>query len=132
MSPIPAIAPIESALKLAAQSAVPTPQALANPELSAKFESLMQRNAAETAPVDGAHGMNALTGVIERQQDEITQMQSSMQDFIEKAPSLDPTDRFVASAAIMEKESLVHMKMSLALGATKSSNKSLQSLLKNE
>jgi hypothetical protein len=132
MNPIPAIAPIESALRLAANGAAPMPQAVANPELSAKFEALMQRNAAETATVDGGHGVNAVAGVIERQQDEITQMQNSMQEFIEKAPSLDPMDRFVANAAIMEKESLVHMKMSLALGATKSSNKSLQSLLKNE
>jgi hypothetical protein len=132
MNPIPAIAPIEGVLKLVAGGAVPTPPPVANPELSAKFEALMQRNAAENATVDSGHGMNAVTGVIERQQNEITQMQTSMQDFIEKAPSLDPTDRFVASAAIMEQESLVHMKMSLALGATKSSNKSLQSLLKNE
>ena len=132
MSPIPAVVPIESALKLGAHGAAPTPQPVASPELSAKFEALMQRNAAETTTVDGGHGMNTVTGVIERQQNEITQMQISMEDFIEKAPSLDPTDRFVASAAIMEKESLVHMKMSLALGATKSSNKSLQSLLKNE
>lgn len=132
MSPIPAVVPIESALKLGAHGAAPTPQPVASPELSAKFEALMQRNAAETTTVDGGHGMNTVTGVIERQQNEITQMQTSMQDFIEKAPSLDPTDRFVASAALMEKESLVHMKMSLALGATKSSNKSLQSLLKNE
>ena len=132
MSPIPAVVPIESALKLGAHGAAPTPQPVASPELSAKFEALMQRNAAETTTVDGGHGMNTVTGVIERQQNEITQMQTSMEDFIEKAPSLDPTDRFVASAAIMEKESLVHMKMSLALGATKSSNKSLQSLLKNE
>jgi hypothetical protein len=132
MSPIPAIAPIDSALKLAAHGATSAPPPAVSHELTAKFEALMQRNAAETATVDGSHGMNAVTGVIERQQNEITQMQSSMQDFIEKAPTLDPTDRFVASAAIMEKESLVHMKMSLALGATKSSNKSLQSLLKNE
>lgn len=132
MSPIPAIVPIESALKLGAHGAASAPQPVASPELSSKFEALMQRNAAETTTVDGGHGMNTVTGVIERQQNEITQMQTSMEDFIEKAPSLDPTDRFVASAAIMEKESLVHMKMSLALGATKSSNKSLQSLLKNE
>jgi hypothetical protein len=132
MSPIPAISPIESALKLGAHGATPASQPAASPELTAKFEALMQRNAAETSGVDGGRGMNAVSGVIERQQNEISQMQTSMQDFIEKAPSLDPTDRFVASAAIMEKESLVHMKMSLALGATKSSNKSLQSLLKNE
>jgi hypothetical protein len=130
MTPIPAIPPIDSLLPLgghAAASATPPP---VNPELSAKFEALMQRHAAET--VDGSHGMNAVTGVIERQQAEINDMQTSMQDFIEKSPTLDQTERFAASAAIMEKESLVHMKMSLALGATKSSNKSLQSLLKNE
>jgi hypothetical protein len=130
MTPIPAIPPIDSLLPVgghAAASATPPP---VNPELSAKFEALMQRHAAET--VDGSNGMNTLTSVMENQQNEISQMQTSMQDFIEKAPSLDQTERFAASAAIMEKESLVHMKLSLALGATKSSNKSLQSLLKNE
>jgi hypothetical protein len=132
MTPIPAIPPIDSLMQLAGNGAASASPPAVSPELSAKFQALMQRHEAETASVDGSHGMKAITGVIESQQNEISQMQGSMQEFIEKAPTLDPTERFVASAEIMEKESLVHMKMSLALGATKSSNKSLQSLLKNE
>jgi len=130
MTPIPAIPPIDSLLPLGGHAAVSASAPAVSPELSAKFEALMQRHAAET--VDSRNGLNTLTSAIEKQQAEITEVQTSMQDFIEKAPSLDQTERFAASAEIMEKESLVHMKMSLALGATKSSNKSLQSLLKNE
>jgi len=134
MTPIAPIPPVEELGKLAAPMASALPQG-ASPELAQKFQALMQRNDAHEAAagIDArSGGMNAVTGILEHQQAEISQVQNSMQDFIEKAPSLSPTDRFVAGAAMMQKESLVHMKMSLAMGVTKSSNKSLQTLLKNE
>ncbi len=132
MTPIPAIPPIDSALKLVSQSAEAAKQPSASPELVEKFQALMQRHETETATASQNHGLDAVAGVVERQQNEIDQMQSSTLDFIEKAPSMDPSDRLIANAAIMEKESLVHVKMSLGMGIAKASNKSLQTLLTNQ
>ena len=132
MTPIAAIPPIDSALKLIAQSSPATPPPTASPELVEKFQALMQRESTEVTASSGGHGLDAIAGVVERQQSEMTQVEASMQDFIEKAPSLDPTERLAASAELMERESMVHMKMSLAMGMTKASNKSLQTLLTNQ
>jgi type III secretion system HrpB2-like protein len=130
MTPIPAIPPIDSALKLVSQAAEASQQPSASPELAQKFQALMQRH--ETEVASEGHGLDAVAGLVDRQQNEIDQVQTSMQDFIEKAPSMDPSDRFIANAALMEKESVVHVKMSLAMGMTKASNKSLQTLLTNQ
>ena len=132
MTPIPPVSKIDEVLKLAMPQAHAAPQGAVSPELSDKFQALMQRHDTEVSQSTRGRGPGAISDILERQQNELTQVQTSMQDFIEKAPTLSPSDRFVAGAAMMQKESLVHMKMSLAMGVTKSSNKSLQTLLKNE
>jgi type III secretion system HrpB2-like protein len=129
MTPIPPVAPLESAITLATRGPTATTQPVASPEMVEKFRALMQH---DPQAADGTQGPNAVASVIQGQQNEINQMQGAMIDFVEKAPSMDPSDRFIAGAELMQKESLVHMKMSVAMGLAKSSSKSLQTLIKNE
>ena len=132
MIPIAPVAKIDDALKLALPAGGSSPQPAVSPEMANKFRDLMQRHDNETVQDAQGRRTDAVAGVLERQQDELSQLQASMQDFVEKASTLSPADRFAAGAAMMQKESLVHMKMSLVMGVTKTSNKSLQTLLKNE
>ena len=130
MTPIPSVAPLESAITLAARGPAATPQPIASPEMVEKFRALMERGQQSAAA--GPQPPDAIAGLIQGQQNEINQMQSAMTDFVEKAPLMDPSDRFIAGAELMQKESLVHMKMSVSMGLAKASNKSLQTLIKNE
>ena len=132
MTPIPPVAKLDDVLKLALPAGGSSPAPTVSPEMADRFRELMQRHDAE-AVQDAKHGgADAVGGILERQQNEMSELQTSMQDFVEKSSALSPGDRFAAGAALMQKESLVHMKMSLAMGVTKGSNKSLQTLLKNE
>jgi Bacterial type III secretion protein (HrpB2) len=133
MMPIPPVPAVDEALKAATPGAAGgTPSIAAPPELRQQFEALMQRHDAAQASDGASRGPNAVGSLIDSQQAQLNDLDASMSDLIEKMPGMNPTDLTTASMTMMHKVSEMHVRMSLSMGVTKSSNKSLQSLLKNE
>ncbi len=134
--PVAPIIPIHEAASLAtagAQSAAPAAQA--SPDLARKFQDLMHRTREDTAAplVQGqAPGDNAVSRILQTQQNEYTQMNDAMLDFVERAPGMSQMENLSASLVMMQKATNLHVKTSMATGMTKSANKSLDSLLKNQ
>ena len=134
MTFVPPVPPIEAATALGPAGPVgaATAPGPVSPELRHRFESLMQRHEKEVEAESGAKGPTALGGMIDKQQSELNEVQARMTDFIEHMPSMDPLERTATTMTLMEQVSDMHVKMSLTMGVTKASTKSLQSLLKNE
>ena len=134
--PIAPIIPIHEATSLATaggQAAAPASQA--SPELSQKFQDLMHRTREDTSTplAQGqAPGDNAVSRILQTQQNEFTQMHNSMLDYVEHAPAMSQMENLSASLVMMQKATNLHIKTSMATGMTKASNKSLDSLLKNQ
>lgn len=134
--PIAPIIPIHEAASLASaggQAAAPATQA--PPELAQKFQDLMHRTREDTSTplVQGqGPGDNAISRVLQSQQNEFTQMNDAMLDYVEHAPQMSQMENLSSSLMMMQKATNLHIKTSMATGITKSSNKSLDSLLKNQ
>ncbi|MGN6525061.1 MAG: hypothetical protein ACTHL8_01610 [Burkholderiaceae bacterium] len=132
MTPVAPIPPIDPLASIGSAGAAGTPQPAAAPELRQRFETLMQRHGQEVAAESTGKNATAIGGMIDREQSGLNELQSDMTSFIEHMPSMDATERTAGSMMLMDKVSEAHIKMSLTMGVTKSSTKSLQSLLKNE
>lgn len=134
--PIAPIVPIHEATSLAsagAQAAAPAAQT--PPELAQKFQDLMHRTREDTStPLVQGHGAgdNAVSRILQNEQNEFAQMHESMLDFVQRAPTMNPMESMTASVVMMQKTTNLHIKTSMATGMTKASNKSLESLLKNQ
>ena len=111
------------------------PAAQTSPELQQKFQDLMHRTREDTSTplVQGnGPGDNAVSRILQTQQNEFTQMHDAMLDYVERAPTMSQMENLSASVVMMQKATNLHVKTSMATGMTKSANKSLDSLLKNQ
>jgi len=138
-----AIAPVGSvdqALKALASHATDGPGAAAgippvnggaSPEMQQRFESLMQRNTDHAAhPVNGAG--NVVTHMIERQQGDLARVEGQVQGFLDAAPNMGASEVVAASMAVSRNVAVTNLKLQIATSITQGSNKSLQTLLKNQ
>jgi hypothetical protein len=131
------IVPITEAASLASSAthgATATAAAPPSPELAQKFQDLMHRTREDTGSplVEGHGGDNAMSRILQSQQNEFRDMHDSMLDFVERSPTMTPMENMSASVAMMQKTTNLHIKTSMATGVTKATNKSLESLLKNQ
>jgi len=128
MTPIAAIPPVDEALKALASGSGAAQPAVA-PALRQQFEALMQRPT-EVAPPPA--GPNALAAVIQSQQADIDQVQAGAQKFLDDAPNMTSMEITTSGMALSHSLAMVNMKMQVATSLTQGSNKSLQTLLKNQ
>ncbi len=129
MTPIAPVPPVDEALKaLASGSGAAAPPAVA-PELRQQFEALMKQQTNVAPPPAGP---NALAAVIQNQQSDIDKVQAGAQQFLDEAPNMSSMEIVTSGMALSHSLAMVNMKMQVATSLTQGSNKSLQTLLKNQ
>lgn len=130
-TPIPPVPPLGDIARLAADAgaAAGAPPPVA-PELARKFQDLMQRSSAEAAHAPA--GENSVGRLIEAQRGEFQQLHEMNLDFLEHAGTMTPMESVAASSMLMQQMTAVQIKLSIATSTTKTSNKSLDTLLKNQ
>lgn len=140
MNPIASIGPVDQALKALAShatqgagpaAAVPPAQAAVTPEMQQNFQSLMQRHTDHAATAT-SHPGNVITNVIERQQGDLQRVEGQVQGFLDAAPGMGASEVVAASMAVSRNVAVTNLKLQIATSITQGSNKSLQTLLKNQ
>jgi type III secretion system HrpB2-like protein len=140
MNPIASIGPVDQALKALAShatqgagpgAAVPSAQASVTPEMQQNFQALMQRNT-DHAAASVSHPGNVITNVIERQQGDLQRVEGQVQGFLDAAPGMGASEVVAASMAVSRNVAVTNLKLQIATSITQGSNKSLQTLLKNQ
>ena len=135
MATIEAISAVEHVLK---QARTPHDSA-ATQALSEKFEALMKPSAgAERRPdVDTAtheldHGVNAVTSVMSKNEALMSAAFDDAQAFSANASSLSMSDLMAANMDLSRRMAMANVGMQSVTALGQSTNKSLQSLLKNQ
>jgi type III secretion system HrpB2-like protein len=130
--PTVAVAPVESVLKTA-QKGVASP---AMEQLTSKFEALMQAPKAEQANAarvaSAASGPNAVTQLVDKQQ---ALMQKSFHDveaFTANAGNLSMQEVAAHSMKLSHDLAMANFHLQSTTAVAQGSNKSLQTLLKNQ
>jgi len=140
MNAIASIGPVDQALKALAShatqgagpgAAVPPAQASVTPEMQQNFQALMQRNT-DHAAASVSHPGNVITNVIERQQGDLQRVEGQVQGFLDAAPGMGASEVVAASMAVSRNVAVTNLKLQIATSITQGSNKSLQTLLKNQ
>ena len=126
--PVPPIDGVGQAATGAAHKQVVSPQV--SPELVHKFSELRKNTTG--ASHDSNTTLQQISHAVKAQQDEFRALQNDMVESVRHSTSLSPAEHFEVFAKLTMDTSLAHMKVSLSSGMTKASNKSLQTLLKNE
>jgi type III secretion system HrpB2-like protein len=129
MTSIAPVPPIDEALKALASGSGAAAQPAVAPELRQQFESLM-RPQVDVAPEPT--GPNALAAVIQTQQSDIDKVEAGAQKFLDDAPHMSSMEITTSGMALSHSLAMVNMKMQVATSLTQGSNKSLQTLLKNQ
>lgn len=111
----------------AEQGFTPPPQ-----EVREKFAALMERHDQASPKGGSREGVNAATRLLEGQQAEINALYDRSFDTLAGMRGMDIEEMVVASASLSMQASMLHVKLAATEGVTRASNKSLQSLLKNE
>jgi type III secretion inner rod protein HrpB2 len=131
MTPIPAVPPIDQALKLAMQAASPAKPAAPSAELAQKFEALMKH-------IDGTQratepsGHNVIGGLLQREQGEMSAVESRMDNLMAALPGMSQPEAVASLAAISKDVVVMSTKMQVATSLAQSSKGSLETLLKNQ
>ncbi len=130
-APIPPVPPLGDIARLAADAGPAAGAAPpVAPDLAQKFQDLMQRSSAESAHAPA--GENSVGRLIEAQRGEFAQLHEMNLDFLEHAGTMTPMESVAASSMLMQQMTAVQIKLSIATSTTKTSNKSLDTLLKNQ
>jgi type III secretion system HrpB2-like protein len=141
INPISSVAPLnpaEQALQALASQATqgaghgvaPVPSAV-TPEMQQNFQSLMQRSTDHAASSAG-HPGNVIQHVIERQQGDLQRVEGQVENFLAAAPGMGASEVVAASMAVSRNVAVTNLKLQIATSITQGSNKSLQTLLKNQ
>jgi hypothetical protein len=102
------------------------------PDVREKFAALMERHSQAPQHGGSREGVNAATRLLEGQQAEINSLYDRSFDTLASMRGMDIEEMVVASASLSMQASMMHVKLAATEGVTRASNKSLQSLLKNE
>ena len=141
INPISSVAPLnpaEQALQALASQATqgaghgvaPVPSAV-TPEMQQNFQSQMQRNT-DPAAASVSHPGNVIQHVIERQQGDLQRVEGQVENFLAAAPGMGASEVVAASMAVSRNVAVTNLKLQIATSITQGSNKSLQTLLKNQ
>jgi type III secretion system HrpB2-like protein len=126
-APIAPIAHVDELLRTAATQPATTPKV--SPELAQKFDALMTRSEqAGTAP----GGPNVVTDILARQQDGLQGVQNEVAGLMQAAPNMSAVELNAATMVVSRDVATNNFKLQAATSITSGSNKSLQTLLKNQ
>jgi type III secretion inner rod protein HrpB2 len=123
-----AIVPVESVLQ-AAQKNVASP---AMEQLTQKFESMMQRPQPDPAALQVQQGPNAITEVVNKQEALMRKSFEDVQTFTDNAASLSMNEMLAQSMKISRDMTLANFSLQTTTAVAQGTNKSLQTLLKNQ
>jgi len=131
MSATPSIVPIDELAKLVAPGAAPVTPAV-SPESISKFESLMNQQPADASHEAADHSKNMLGGMLENEQVKMRGVEQSMKDFMVDMPHMSTQEMTARSMVLSSEMTMSGVKMTVGTSLMSSSNKSLQTLLKNQ
>lgn len=132
MNPIDPIGPADTAVKtarLTLESA--SPEGPSVEALTQRFQAMMQ-GPHHAGTVQGAEGPNVVSEVLTRGEDMLQQHQHELLKLKEDAPHLTPAELSLRTTEVASKMSAGSFRMEAAMAIASSSNKSVQSLLKNQ
>jgi type III secretion system HrpB2-like protein len=130
MTPIAPIVPLDS---LAPAGGLPAAGAspVASPELAQKFSDLMNQSTPPAAPAAEGAG-NVVSDLLTRQQGALQQVQDEVYGLMQAAPQMTSVELMTATMAVGHDFAVSNFKLQVASSITQGSNKSLQTLLKNQ
>jgi type III secretion system HrpB2-like protein len=133
MPAIPPLPPIDASLGAgiggpAAIGATPPVPA----DLAQKFQDLMQHGTAESTSGDGHSGIRTAADALQREQTEFDELHNSMADLVQRSATMSPGEVAAANMDMVNKVTMMSFKMQTGTALAQGSNKSLQTLLKNE
>jgi type III secretion inner rod protein HrpB2 len=127
-----AIAPVDSVLK-AAQKSVPSP---AMDQLTNKFQAMMQAPKAEQAQAalaaQAPSGPNAITQLVDKQQALMQKSFADVEAFTANASNLTMQEVAAQSMKLSHDMTMANFNLQSTTAVAQGSNKSLQTLLKNQ
>ena len=127
-----AITPVDSVLK-AAQKSVPSP---VTEQLTSKFEAMMQAPKAEQVRAAQAaqapSGPNAITQMVDKQQVLLQKSFADAEAFTANAGNLSMQEVAAQSMKLSQDLTMANFKLQSVTAVAQGSNKSLQTLLKNQ
>ena len=101
-------------------------------DLQQQFSDLMSRHRSSSQDAGSHDAINAVTHVLESQQAGLNSTHQKILDVMDRSPDMSMGEAVMAGAEVAMMTATLKMRMDIAEGITQSSNKSLQSLLKNE
>src|SRR6185436_7007999 len=101
-----------------------------SPELTQKFDALMTRS--EQAGAASPGGPNVVTDVLAHQQDSLQNVQNEVTGLMQAAPHMSTVELGAATMVVSRDVATSNFKLQAATSITSGSNKSLQTLLKNQ
>ncbi len=135
MTPVPAIAAVDSVVQ-AASKTVASP---ALDELAHKFDAMMKPSHGASPPVSPAteplkpnEGVTALTNAMSNHGMEMREVTADAHEFATSAGHLTVNEMMARSMEISQRMTILSVKMTATTSVANNSNKSLQSLLKNQ
>lgn len=129
MTPVPAIASLDAAMKLAAPGA--SGPSNVSPEMTSKFQALMNRDKVDS-PAHAEGGHNVVGEMIEKQQTDMQRIDTQMDRFMIEAPNMNIHQLSMAQMKLTNEVTLTSVKLTVATSITQGAKGSLQSLLKNQ
>jgi type III secretion inner rod protein HrpB2 len=127
--PTVAIAPVESVLQ-AAQKSVPSP---AMEQLTQKFESMMKAPQADMAgAAQPSQGPNTLTEVVNKQEALMHKAFEDVETFAANADKMSMNEVAAQSMKLSRDMAMANFALQSTTAVAQGSNKSLQTLLKNQ
>jgi type III secretion inner rod protein HrpB2 len=124
-----AAAPVDSVLKAAQESATSP----AMEQLTSKFEAMMQTPKAEQAQAAQAPtGPNAITQLVDKQQSLLQKSFADVEAFTANASNMSMQDVAAQSMKLSHDMTMANFNLQSTTAVAQGSNKSLQTLLKNQ
>lgn len=127
---ITSIVPIDELAKLVAPTGAPSTPAVSQESVS-KFESLMNRPGAENVTHEPST-QNVIGRILESEQKEMKGVENRLRDYMNDLPNLSPSEMTARSMVLSSEMTMSNVKMTVGTSLMQSSNKSLQTLLKNQ
>jgi type III secretion inner rod protein HrpB2 len=133
MNPVDATAAVESLAKNPRLTLEPVSAEPPSVEaLAERFQALMEGPNKHAEHVDGTEGPNAVSQVLTRGEEMLSQDHEAMLKLSADASKLSPAELLTRTMEVTQQASLSHFRMQAATQLASGTNKSIQTLLKNQ
>jgi type III secretion system HrpB2-like protein len=127
---ITSIVPIDELAKLVAPTGAPSTPSVSQESVS-KFESLMNRPGNENSTHE-VSTKNVIGSILESEQNGMKATENKLKDYIQEMPNLSPQEQQARSMVLSSEMTMSNVKLTIGSSLMQATNKSLQSLLKNQ